>query len=100
MRMMREFKDKRDKKEKGEKGKGGPKRKLVTRRKTCRLCADQNIQIDYKDSRLLQQFISERGRMVPRRVSGNCSMHQRDVCLAIKRARILAFVPFTATQQR
>ncbi|MBI4365462.1 MAG: 30S ribosomal protein S18 [Deltaproteobacteria bacterium] len=96
MRMMRE-RDQRDTKEKG-KGKG-PKRRPVARRRQCRICADNKIRVDYKDTRLLQQFLSERGRIVPRRVSGNCAHHQRAVNLAIKRARILAFIPFTSTQQ-
>lgn len=72
------------------------KRRPVARRRTCRLCADRSLRIDYKDARFLQQFISERGRIVPRRVSGNCAPHQRDVTLAIKRSRVLALLPYTA----
>jgi small subunit ribosomal protein S18 len=90
----------RDGKGKG-KGKGkGFKRKgrPSGRPRVCRFCADKKLPIDYKDARLLQSFVTERGRIVPRRISGNCAGHQREVTLAIKRGRILAFIPFTATQ--
>lgn len=98
---MREFRSKegssRDRDGK-DKGKGAQKRRPAARKRSCRLCADSKILVDYKDARLLQQFLSERGRVVPRRVSGNCAIHQRAVGLAIKRARILAFIPFTSMQ--
>ncbi len=70
------------------------------RKKSCRFCVDKELRIDYKDGRLLGGFITERGRLVPRRISGNCAFHQRTVTLAVKRARILAYIPFTATQTR
>lgn len=96
MRERREGRE-RDK----EKGKGKEKkRRPIARRRSCRLCADTKVKVDYKDARLLQQFITERGRIVPRRVSGNCAPHQRAVTLAIKQARILAFLPFTAIHQQ
>ncbi len=66
------------------------------RRRICRFCADQNVKVDYKDPQGLRYFISERGKIVPRRISGNCAKHQRQVCLAIKRARNIALMPFTA----
>ncbi|MBI2345616.1 MAG: 30S ribosomal protein S18 [Deltaproteobacteria bacterium] len=95
---MRRFREEKDGKEKG-KGKGkAAKRRPVTRRRACRLCADTKLILDYKDLRLLQQFISERGRIIPRRVSGNCAYHQRTVGLAVKRARLLALLPFTSMQ--
>jgi small subunit ribosomal protein S18 len=53
------------------------------------------MKADYKDFRILKQFTSERGKITPRRITGNCAKHQRDVATAIKRARILAFLPFT-----
>lgn len=71
---------------------------VSTRRRACRFCVDKKLKIDYKNARLLQPFITERGRILPRRLTGNCAKHQREVTTAIKRARILAFVPFTATQ--
>lgn len=56
--------------------------------------------IDYKDERRLQRFVTDRGRIVPRRVSGNCSKHQVQITRAIKKARILALLPFTSDQYR
>lgn len=87
-------KDKGKGKGKGFKRRGGG----MGRPRICRFCADKKITIDYKDARLLNSFVSERGRIVPRRISGNCAKHQREVNLAIKRARIMAIIPFTATQ--
>lgn len=74
------------------------KNRMPSRPRICRFCADHKLTIDYKDSRALSPFVTERGRIVPQRISGNCAKHQRAVNLAIKRARILAFIPFTATQ--
>jgi small subunit ribosomal protein S18 len=67
------------------------------RRKVCRFCAEPNTPIDYKDPQLLKYFITDRGKIVPRRISGNCARHQRQVALAIKRARLIALMPFTVT---
>ena len=64
------------------------------RRRVCRFCADSKLAIDYKDSRNLRFCISETGKMVPSRISGNCARHQRQVTRAIKRARHLALMPF------
>jgi small subunit ribosomal protein S18 len=81
------------------KGKGFRKKgRPSSRPRVCRFCADKKLPIDYKDARLLTSFVTERGRIVPRRISGNCARHQREVTLAIKRGRILAIIPFTATQ--
>lgn len=66
-----------------------------TRRKNCRFCADKIDHIDYKDTALLRNYVTERGKIVPRRISGNCAGHQRDVGLAIKRARTIALLSFT-----
>ena len=71
------------------------KRRSYQRRKVCRFCADKNAVIDYKDARLLRNFITERGKIIPRRISGNCARHQRRLTTALKRARILALLPFT-----
>jgi small subunit ribosomal protein S18 len=65
------------------------------KRKTCRFCENRIDVIDYKDERLLRKFISERGKIVPRRISGNCAWHQRRLTTAVKRARHLALIPFT-----
>ncbi len=65
------------------------------RKKMCRFCADKNIKVDYKDTQILGNFITERGKILPRRITGTCSKHQRDLSRAIKRARILAVLPFS-----
>lgn len=78
---------------------GGPRpggRKFYARRKFCRFCADEKQKIDYKDSDALRQFITERGKIMPRRISGVCAPHQRKLSSAIKRARNLALLPLCA----
>ncbi len=65
------------------------------RRKVCRFCADKTLAVDYKDVRTLGSFITEGGKIVPSRTSGNCAKHQRQLAVAIKRARILALLPFS-----
>ena len=71
------------------------KKKGFQRRKVCRFCADSTLVIDYRDSKSLRLFITETGKMIPRRISGNCARHQRPLSTAIKRARHLAFLPMT-----
>lgn len=78
---------------------GGPQRRRFTRRKGCRFCADKTITIDYKQTDGLKYFISERGKIVPRRISGNCAKHQRQLTEAIKRARNIALLPFSASHR-
>ena len=76
-----------------------PQRRFFYRRKkTCRFCEDKLVAIDYKNVDLLRQFIPERGRILPRRISGTCSFHQRRLRLAIKRARVLSLLPFAADE--
>ena len=65
------------------------------RRKVCRFCADKTLKVDYKDQGQLKYFLTERGKIIPRRISGNCALHQRQVATAIKRARMLAILPYT-----
>lgn len=65
------------------------------KRKVCRFCADPTLAIDYKDPQQLKMFISERGKIVPRRISGNCAQHQRELTRAIKRARNISLMPYT-----
>lgn len=78
-------------------GQGGPrKRRPFQRRKVCRFCAEKNLVIDYKEPRTLRFFITERGKIVPRRISGNCAAHQRHITEAIKRARNIALLPIAA----
>ena len=66
------------------------------RKKVCIFCVDKVEQIDYKDVAKLRRYITERGKILPRRISGNCAKHQRQVTVAIKRARNIALLPFTA----
>jgi len=74
---------------------GGRRRFLFRRRKYCKFCEDKATWIDYKDVRTLQNYIPERAKVLPRRISGTCAGHQRQLMRAIKRARMLALVPFT-----
>ncbi|HON42064.1 MAG TPA: 30S ribosomal protein S18 [Bacillota bacterium] len=67
-----------------------------SRRRVCSFCVDKVEHVDYKDTARLRRYISERGKIMPRRISGNCAKHQRQVTLAIKRARHVALLPFTA----
>ena len=66
------------------------------RRKVCKFCADKNASIDYKDIRTLEKFVTERGKIMPRRMSGMCAKHQRDLAIAIKRARTVALLPYVS----
>ena len=70
------------------------------RRKVCRFCADSSLVIDYKDFKMLRLFTTERGKIVPRRISGNCAKHQRKLTVAIKRARNIALLPYTTATIR
>ena len=72
------------------------KKKGFVRRKVCRFCADSTLTIDYRDAKNLRLFVSETGKMIPRRISGNCARHQRPLAVAIKRARHLALLPTSA----
>jgi small subunit ribosomal protein S18 len=71
------------------------KRRFQIRRKVCRFCVDKTPFIDYKDLRTLRVFITERGKILPRRISGNCSSHQRELTSAIQRGRNIALLPFS-----
>ncbi|HUV76783.1 MAG TPA: 30S ribosomal protein S18 [Desulfobacterales bacterium] len=77
----------------------GPNRKkrVFHRRKVCRFCADSNLVINYKDIKSLRYFTTERGKIIPRRISGTCAKHQRTLTHAIKRARTIALMPFVGT---
>ena len=73
-----------------------PRMNRKPRRKVCQFCADKVESIDYKDAAKLRRFVSERGKIMPRRMSGNCAKHQRQLSEAIKRARAIALLPYTA----
>ncbi len=72
-------------------------RRRPGRRKVCRFCADRDARIDYKDARGLGNFLSERGKVIPSRITGTCARHQRLLTTAIKRARAVALLPYTVT---
>jgi len=78
----------------GDGGRGG-KGKFFLKKKICKFCI-QKLKIDYKDADTLRRFITERGKILPRRMTGTCAKHQRALALAIKRARIIALLPFVA----
>ena len=71
-------------------------RRFKPRKKVCSFCADKSKNIDYKDINKLKKHITERGKILPRRVNGNCSKHQRELTIAIKRARQVALLPYSA----
>jgi small subunit ribosomal protein S18 len=75
-------------------GDEGGGRRGFGRRRVCRFCADKNLKVDYKDQGTLKYFLTERGKIIPRRISGNCAKHQREVATAIKRARMLSLLPY------
>ena len=75
-------------------------RRTYHRRKICRFCADSSLVIDYKEIKVLRYFTTERGKITPRRISGNCAKHQRKLTLALKRARNMALLPFTTSVVR
>jgi small subunit ribosomal protein S18 len=75
-------------------GRGG-KGKVFFKKKVCKFCT-QKLKIDYKDADVLRRFITDRGKILPRRITGTCAKHQRALAVAIKRARIIALLPFVA----
>ena len=79
----------------GQQGKDGQQRRpMFRRRKVCKFCADKIDDINYKDVKLLSPFVPERGKILPRRISGTCAMHQRKLQTALKRARQIALIPY------
>jgi small subunit ribosomal protein S18 len=75
---------------------GAQRRSLFRRRKVCKFCADKIDDINYKDVKLLASFVPERAKVLPRRISGTCALHQRKLRVAIMRARVLALLPYLA----
>jgi len=76
-----------------------PPKKMFYRRRVCRFCTDQEVVIDYKNPKTLRNFVTERGKIIPKRIYGTCASHQRQVTEAIKRARHLALLPYTGSTQ-
>ncbi|MCK5071097.1 MAG: 30S ribosomal protein S18 [Desulfocapsa sp.] len=77
-----------------------PKKRIFQRKRVCRFCTDKEMSIDYKDPKTLRNFVTERGKIIPRRIYGTCASHQRQLCEAIKRARQIALLPYSGTTQR
>lgn len=71
-------------------------RRFKPRKRVCSFCADKSKPIDYKDINKLKKYVTERGKILPRRISGNCSKHQRELTISIKRARQVALLPYSA----
>lgn len=82
----------RERQERSDRPRGGDRR----RRKVCQFCVDKVDSIDYKDTAKLRKFVSDRGKILPRRMTGTCAKHQRQLTEAIKRARHVALLPYTA----
>jgi small subunit ribosomal protein S18 len=103
---MREDKDRMDRgMDRGDRDRGGDRELNLngtgirrTRRRGCAYCSDEALIIDYKDPQALRYFVTERGKIVPRRISGVCAKHQRELTRAIKRARNVAIMPFTSNE--
>lgn len=70
-------------------------KKRRKKKRVCQFCADKNAKIDYKNTQRLQKYVTERGKILPRRITGACAKHQRMVTRAIKRARTIALLPYT-----
>lgn len=77
----------------------GRRKRFYHRRKVCRFCADSSLVIDYKDPKTLKYFITERGKIIPKRISGTCAKHQRVLTRAVKRARTIALLPYVGTME-
>jgi small subunit ribosomal protein S18 len=73
---------------------------VLRRKKICRFCDNKIEYIDYKDERLLRRFVNERGKILPRRITGNCAIHQRALTTAVKRSRIMAILAFASESYR
>jgi small subunit ribosomal protein S18 len=91
--------DRGDRGDRGGRDEGGRGGRGFGRRKVCRFCAEQALKVDFKDSNTLKYYVTERGKIIPRRISGNCAKHQRQVAVAIKRARMVALLPYTVLHQ-
>ncbi len=96
MNGKRTFGTKRGRAAAGAQTKDGQRRPMFRRRKVCKFCADKIDDINYKDTKLLIPFVPERAKILPRRISGTCALHQRKLRTALMRARQLALIPYTA----
>ena len=73
---------------------------IMRRKKICRFCDNKIDYIDYKDDRMMRRFINDRGKILPRRITGNCAIHQRELTTAVKRGRIMAILAFASESYR
>lgn len=88
--------DRNDRNDRNDRGDRGDRRNRKGRKKVCAFCVDRVDTIDYKDTAKLRRFVSERAKILPRRVTGCCAHHQRELTIAIKRARHLALLPYVS----
>ena len=84
-----------NKAEKGDRDVSMKRRPMRRRKKVCVFCGEKNGEIDFKDVNKLKRYVSERGKILPRRITGNCAKHQRALTVAVKRARHIALMPYT-----
>jgi small subunit ribosomal protein S18 len=70
------------------------RKRRFNRKKVCQFCSDMNVDIDYKNPQMLKSYVTDRGKIIPSRISGTCARHQRELTVAIKRARMIALMPF------
>ena len=75
------------------------KKRTFSRKKVCRYCMDKSLVIDYKETKALRHFVTDRGKIIPRRIYGTCAKHQRQLTDAIKKARQIALMPYSGTPQ-
>jgi len=73
---------------------------IMRRKKICRFCDNKIDYVDYKDERMLRRFVNDRGKILPRRITGNCAIHQRELTTAVKRSRIMAILAFASESYR
>jgi len=77
-----------------------PQRKFFHKRKFCKFCNDATLKIDYKQTALLKDLLTERGKIMPRRITGSCAKHQREITVAIKQARMIALLPYVTAESK
>jgi small subunit ribosomal protein S18 len=75
-----------------------PQKKFFHKRKFCKFCNDSTLKIEYKQTGLLKDFLTERGKIMPRRITGSCAKHQRELTAAIKKARMIALLPYVTAE--
>ena len=75
-----------------------PQRKFFHKRKFCKFCNDSTLNIEYKQTMLLKDFLTEKGKIMPRRITGSCAKHQRELTVAIKKARVIALLPYVTAE--